>query len=357
MKVAFLTRYGAKGASSRVRALQFGPALAASGIEPLFMPLLSDRYVESLYRGRRAWPEVARSYVRRVAQLAGARSCDLIWIEKELLPGIPAMVELLLLGDRPFVLDFDDAVFHSYDMSSSATIRGVLGGKIDELMKAARLITVGNSYLEARATAAGARRIEQIPTVVDLDRYRLLEAKERGRLGSHPLSIVWIGSPVTARYLEIVREPLQRIAERREIELRVIGAAAPDWAGVRALSVSWAEATEALDVARGDIGIMPLVDSAWERGKCGYKLVQYMASGLPVVASPVGANRDIVMPGQTGFLAQTSADWEAALEQLAANPALRGEFGRRGRLRVESDYCVQAVAPRLVRLLYEAGRV
>ena len=335
--------------------MQFFPALTAAGIEPVFLPLFSDAYLDALYSGHRSLREVARCYGRRLRQLRRARACDLIWIEKELLPFVPAAIENWLLRDRRYVLDFDDAIFHNYDLSSSAWVRRFLGSKIDRLMARARLVSVGNSYLQDRAVAAGAVRVERLPSVIDLARYRSSALARNPPPAGAPFVVVWIGSPATVRYLSLVREPLQQLAARRAIELRVIGAAAPDWPGVRAVSIAWSEETEAAQIAACDVGIMPLHDSPWERGKCGFKLVQYMASGLPVVASPIGINVDIVVPGVDGFLAGTAEQWEAALVQLANDQSLRQAMGQRGRAKVESRYSVQAVAPRLAELLGEAA--
>ena len=279
----------------------------------------------------------------------------MIWIEKELLPFLPATFEHWLLRGRAYVLDFDDALFHNYDLSRSAFIRRLLGRKIDRLMAGARLVTVGNSYLEARAVAAGAARVERLPSAIDLNRYPATIGKDASEANGGKLVVVWIGSPATVHYLDIVQGPLRWLAARVPMQLRVIGASAPDWPGVPALSVAWTADTEAGQIAAGDVGIMPLHDRPWERGKCGYKLIQYMACGLPVVASPVGMNVDIVSVGSDGFLAASSDEWEETLAQLALDPKLREAMGRRGRTKVESQYSLQVVAPRLVTLLREAA--
>jgi len=355
VKVAFLTRYGRRGASSRVRAMQFAPALSALGIESVFLPLLGDAYLDALYRGR--WPLtiVAGSFAQRLRTIGAARRCDLIWVEKELLPFAPAAFESWLLRARGYVLDFDDALFHNYDLSRSAFVRRILGRKIDRLMAAARLVTVGNAYLEARAVAAGAVRVERLPSAVDLDRYPEPVGKRRPAAPGSAVVVVWVGSPATVRYLEIVREPLQRLASRAPLHLRVIGAPAPRWAGVPAIGIDWSADTEAAQIASGDIGIMPLTDGPWERGKCGYKLIQYMACGLPVVASAVGMNTEIVADGVDGLLAASAEQWETSLERLALDAVLRDDMGRRGRTKVEAQYSVQVIAPRLAGLLREAA--
>jgi glycosyltransferase involved in cell wall biosynthesis len=117
----------------------------------------------------------------------------------------------------------------------------------------------------------------------------------------------------------------------------------------------WDEATETAEIGNFDVGIMPLPDNPWERGKCGFKLIQYMACGKPVVASPVGVNREIVVEGVNGFLASTQKEWVDALLRLKENPALRRTMGERGRRMVEERYCLQVTAPRLQRILLDAA--
>lgn len=357
MKVAFLTRYADRGASSRVRATQFGSALAGLGIEASFWPLLSDRYLALRYAGERAIGEVLACYWHRLRDIGAVRSTDLLWIEKELLPYAPSGFEAWLLDERQYVLDFDDAIFHNYDLANSNIVRRLLGHKIDRLMAGAALVTAGNSYLAARAVAAGSRHVEWLPSVVDLNCYPPPSlAAPRSRPANAPLRVVWIGSPSTVRYLDLVRAPFERAAREQPLALHVIGAGAPRWDGVETVSMAWSASSEAAVIGAGDVGIMPLLDTPWERGKCGYKLIQYMACGLPVIASPVGMNTEIVTAGIDGLLAATEAQWTEGLLQLAADPVLRWQMGAHGRAKVEVEYSVQAVAPRLALLLREAAR-
>lgn len=334
--------------------MQFGKALGALGIQSVFLPMLGDAYVSALYGGGRRTLEVVHGYLQRTRQIVDAGRCDVIWLEKELFPFLPAAIELWLLRGRMFVLDLDDALFHGYDMSASAFVRWILGRKIDRLMARARVVTVGNGYLEARAEGAGAARVVRLPSVVDLERYPSRTESGAILIGA-PLRVVWIGSPATVHYLELVREPLQRVAEQVRLEVLVIGAPAPAWPGVTAFTIPWDVDAEAAQISAGDVGIMPLEDGPWERGKCGYKLIQYMACGLPVVASPVGINAEIVDHGVDGFLASTAKHWEDSIRELAGDAVLRREMGRRGRAKVEQGYCVQAVAPRFAAVLKEAA--
>ncbi len=352
MSVMSYPRYAPLGASSRIRWLQFLPELRRLGLDIEVSPLLDDEYLRRKYAGRSTFRFIVRAYVRRAAALLARRStADVVWVEKELWPWAPAWLERLAWGRRPVVLDYDDAVFHSYDLHRSRVARALFGGKIDRLMRAAALVVAGNDYLAQRARQAGAPRVELLPTVVDLRRYAVTE---RPREPDDPLRIGWIGSPATIAYMRQLAAPLAALAKNRRVVLRLIGATL-DLPGVPTEHVPWTEAGEAQSIAELDVGVMPLPDSPWERGKCGYKLVQYLACGVPVVASPVGVNTKIVQPGRNGFLATTDAEWLQALTCLADDAALRRRLGAQGRELVESRYSLQVAAPTLAAWLHELG--
>ena len=346
MRVLALTRYGRLGASSRLRTLQYVGPLAATGIELTPEPLLGDDYLRALYgRHQRVAPTI-RGYLRRFGRLLGAGGYDAVWIEKEALPWMPALIELNLWPRGiPIVLDYDDAVFHRYDSHPSSAVRALLGHKLDRLMARAELVVAGNQYLADRAHSVGAPRVEIIPTVVDLSRYRPATASPARRL-----TIGWIGSPSTAHYLDIVKPALARLRQSVDFRAVAIGARPEQVVGSVFEAVPWSEATEVQTLSGIDVGVMPLPDNPWERGKCGYKLIQYMALGLPVIASPVGANRTIV-GGDAGFLPADGQAWLADLAALAADPKLRHEMGLAGRRRVEAGFSLSIQAPRLARFL------
>lgn len=354
MKVLALTRYGRLGASSRLRICQFLPRLEAHGIAVTVAALSPDEYLTRLYAGRRPGSfSIMGDYLRRAREVLGVRSYDLVWLEKEIFPGAPALVERVLprLGAR-YVVDYDDATFHKYDRSTNPLFRHLWPGKIDAVMQHAELVVVGNDYLAERARGAGARRVEVLPTVVDLARY---DARPRT---SAPFAIGWIGTPVTQRYLTPAAQALADVCTDGRGRVLLVGAAEapPVLAGTAVELRPWSEEREAHDIQDFDVGIMPLDDTEWERGKCGYKLIQYMASGRAVVASPVGVNPGIVEHGVSGFLASSPDEWRAALARLRDDPALRVRMGEAGRRRVEGRYTLEAAEPRLRGLLTAAAR-
>jgi hypothetical protein len=172
LKILILTRYGRRGASSRVRFLQFLTTLGTRGMSFSVQPFFDDEYVSGLYRGERTRAgKVLAAYFRRFRALSFTRRYDLIWVEKEALPWLPAALELAAMRGTPYVVDLDDAWFHRYDQNPSPIIRGLMGGKIDAVMRNSAVVVAGNEYLANRARLAGAKRIELIPSVIDFDRY------------------------------------------------------------------------------------------------------------------------------------------------------------------------------------------
>ncbi len=352
MKVLLLSRYGPLGASSRVRFLQFLPYLQAKGIELAVKPLLSDTYLKALYNGGSRWREVLNGYTTRILALLTARRFDVLIIEKELFPFMPAIAERFLkLRGVPYVVDYDDALFHRYDCHPNPWVRQLLGQKIDSVMRHAECVTAGNQYLAERAHKAGAKKVQIIPTVVDADRYQ-----PKQKADAAVLTVGWIGSPQTSRYLKPLLPMFESLKQELPVRFVAVGANSKDFEGTPVEVWPWTEESEVESVQQFDIGVMPLVDSPWERGKCGYKLIQYLACGVPVVASPVGVNCEIVKEGENGRLADSVEQWHQALGAMlkAGQPRL-AKMGNAGRKQVVDWFSLQAQAPRLLAALKNAA--
>jgi len=226
----------------------------------------------------------------------------------------------------------------------------LLGQKIDSVMRHAAIVIAGNNYLAERAYRAGANRVEIIPTVVDTERY---QPKQKA-VGEVPI-VGWIGTPQTSRYLKPLLPVFESLKNEMPVRFVAVGANPEDFEGTPVEAWPWSEESEVASVQQFDIGIMPLVDSPWERGKCGYKLIQYMACGVPVVASPVGVNCEIVVSDKNGLFADSAGEWDKALRTLInVDSEVRKRMGGAGRARVEEWYSVHAQASRLLNKLYEA---
>jgi glycosyltransferase involved in cell wall biosynthesis len=351
MKILVLPRHAELGASSRLRLLQYLPWFERANFQVEVASFFSDELLSAKYaQGKYSVLGLLAAYSKRIARLMQRHNFDLVWIEKEALPWLPASLEVALLRGVPYVLDFDDATFHNYDIHPSSWVRRLMGHRIDHLMAHSAMTVVGNQYLAARATSAGAKVVEVIPTVIDLDRYPLQGQKNQTSQSSAIQRIVWIGSPTTAKYLSLIAAPLKELAQTHKFVLRVIGAEV-EISGIDVELCPWSASTEADLISECDVGIMPLLDTPWEQGKCGYKLIQYMACGLPVVASPIGANLDIVKNGANGYLASSPQEWLTALQSILNAPQACDAMGQAGRHDVESRYCIQKTAPAYIGLL------
>ncbi len=315
------------GASSRLRTYQFLPLWEEAGYGVRVASFFNGGYLKDVYGQRRpsVW-NVLGCYFRRFWVLMGAWRYDLIWVEKELFPYLPAWAEWLLAKLGPgYVVDYDDAVFHRYDTQGNYLVRNLLGRKIDRVMARAKTVFAGNEYLAQRAKAAGAKSVILLPTVIDPNRYRKKEAHASGKVW-----IGWIGSPSTLKYVKAIKQELEEVCREANAGLLLVnGHDGFSFQGDLKM-IPWTEAGEVEAILQMDIGIMCLPDNEWERGKCAYKLIQYMACGLPVVASPVGMNVEVVRNGENGFLAAGSAEWKEALLTLVRDAGMRKRLGEKG---------------------------
>lgn len=340
MRILALAKYGERAASTRQRLLQFSPFLQRNGIDLDVRPLLDNDYLDALMNGRpRSRGDIVRAYGRRVGALPEARGYDAVWIQYELFPYLPFLDGLLAAASpKPIIYDIDDAIFHMYDAHRSSAVRRLIGGKLRPLMRRAAICLCGNTYLRDYVLAAGGRALV-VPTVVDTDSLRPAPKSES------PLTVGWIGSPSTWRYVEPLLPILLPVLVRLGARFRVVGAG-PAARGIAHIdALDWSEQREAADLQSMDIGLMPVPDEPWARGKCGYKLIQYMACGLPVIASPVGVNGIIVENGVEGYLARTPDDWVDALQALAQDRDLRRNMGEAGRRKVVDAYSRHSQEP------------
>ena len=347
VKVLLLHKYGPKAASFRYRFQQYLPYLESNGLECTVSSLLDDDYLTYRFdTGRISVRPVFRAFARRLSDLVHAHRYDLVIIYCELLPYFPAVLERYLEARKiPYIVDLDDAIFHSYDQSEVPFVRWLLGGKIKKVIQGASCVFAGSRYLADYSRQQNSN-VVILPTVIDLNRYERIKKVEQGL--RKPFTIGWIGSPSTSLYLESIGHVLRKFCEQHDARVVLVGSGNIQLPEVPVEFREWAEATEISDLLEFDVGIMPLSDSPWSRGKCGFKLIQYMACGLPVIASPVGVNVDIVDHGQNGFLAGTEQQWLEALNTLWKDPELRGSMGAAGRQRIEAKYSVQVTAPIVV---------
>jgi glycosyltransferase involved in cell wall biosynthesis len=348
-----LPKYSRLGASSRYRCYQYHPAMQDAGLKFIESSLFDDAYLASKYEnGRVNFYYILRAFLSRIWRVLAIPKGSVVFIEYELIPYAPAILERWLKWRRcRLVVDYDDALFHQYDSHKNFWVRLFLSDKIATVMSLAHTVVVGNSYLADYAKRVGAASVKLIPSVIDLERYSIKKIVKTPR----QFTIGWIGSPSTARYLKDIVPALTALCKDGGARVCLVGSGHIDLPGVQMEVISWCEDTEVNDIHRFDVGIMPLPNEPWTRGKCGFKLIQYMACGLPVVASPVGANCEIVEDGVNGYLASTNEEWVRALENLRSDIELRSRMGASGRKRVQEKYCLSVTAPRVVKLLKECA--
>lgn len=352
ISVLGLSLYGHQAASHRVRLSQFLPGLEAAGIDLRIHSLLDDAYLQrSFSGGRPSLRGLLAAYGRRIQALRQADRFDLAIVHCELLPFLPGWLERQLL-QIPFLYDYDDAFFLKYRSGRLRLLQPLLGAKADRLMAAAMAVTAGNAGLATYASRFNSS-VSVLPSVVDTDHFRPAD-RSRAVCSGQPFTVGWIGSPSTAPYLQLLIDPLQQLARERPVRLLVVGGSAPVIAGVEVIEQSWSLEQEVSLIQQFDVGVMPLPDTPWSRGKCAYKLIQCMACGISVVASRVGANMDAVSSG-CGLLADSSQQWLTALRQLAADPAGRLQLGAAAHQWVERRYSLRSALPVLTSVIQRAA--
>jgi len=348
-RLLVLSRYSRMGASSRLRTMQYEPWLEEAGFEVEYSALFDDKYLKCLYSGQGSKIDFFKYYFKRIVQLRRSAQFKLIWIEYEALPWLPWFVERALLPSAvSIVSDYDDAIFHRYDQHRSQFVKKFLGQKINNIMRYSKLVTVGNGYLANHARNACSESVMLIPTVVNLSQYsQNLEFCKKPAV-----KIGWIGTPNT--WLTFGKEKYNLLQETLISNNAIFAAVGAQLHAERfgiLEMIPWSEGTEVNDILSMDIGIMPLDNSAWSKGKCGYKLIQYMACGLPVVASPIGVNKAIVEHGVSGFLAENDEEWLHYINILLSDKDLRHRMGSAGRKKVEKEYSLQVWGPKVASML------
>jgi glycosyltransferase involved in cell wall biosynthesis len=335
----------------RYRIEQWAPLLERHGVRVTFAPFLAPSGMDVLYRPGHAAAKIGhtlRGYARRVTHAMAGPRPDLVFVYRESAPLAPAWFERLVGGRAPMVFDFDDAIYLPDASAANAWTRRVKGrGKVEALCRMSRHVTVGNALL-AEFASRHAAAVTVLPSTIDTDLYRVVPRESNRR----PV-VGWTGSETTLPHLLALAPALRRLRRAVDYQLLVIGGAA-NIEGVDVRSLPWSASREVEDLRAVDVGLMPLPDDEWSRGKCGMKALQYMALGIPAVVSPVGANRDIVQDGMNGFHAGTDDEWVDRLAQLLADPPLRTRLGAAARLTVERGYSAEVHVPRLAQVLREA---
>ena len=329
-KISVCTRYNTMGASSRLRFFMYKKLLEENGIFPQFRPLLGNGYLKRLYSGQKTQLHALHAMAKRFALLPFLKKNLLI--EYELLPFVSFDIENFFLKKRKYILSFDDAVWEKYNNSP-------LSDKFEKLASDARGIIVANEVLKNHLLKYNSNIIK-IPTAIDLDKYTV-DVKKSSRF-----TIAWIGTPVTYKECLLPFEKtLKEAAKKVDFELLIIARKGlPAIDGVNMQFVDWSDNDEINQLKRAHIGIMPLPENDFMRGKSAYKLIQYLGAGLPCVASPVGENKVLLSQGNIGFTASTEEEWIDCFKKLATDIELYNLLSKNA-LALAKEYSVQKYAP------------
>lgn len=338
IKVLGLALYGPLAASTRYRLGQYVPGLASQGIDLQIYHLLGDDYLRRRFTDS-ALPIAAmlKDGVARLADLLGQTKYDAAMLHCELFPLMPGWLERAMIR-LPYIYDFDDAFYLKYRSGRLGIAKPLLGNKFETVIAGAAAVTAGNQVL-AKYAAQYNLNTHYLPTVVDTGRY--LPARTKN---NQIFTVGWIGSPSTAPYLAELVDSLSVLGQEGPVRLIVIGGKAPAIPNVSVVEVDWHEQTEIELINSFDIGIMPLPNDDWSRGKCAFKLIQYMACAIPVIASNIGANAEVVID-ECGLLVTTPNDWLEGFRMLRDQPEKRTQMGQAGRERVIQYYSLNSALP------------
>ncbi len=356
IRVLALSPIPEEGAGCRFRVAQYLPFLREAGFDVTISSFYTPEFFRLVYRPGHYVRKAATFLTlarRRFRELGGIDNYDLVLLYREAIPlGPPIIERLIARRGIPIVYDFDDAIFLPNVSEANRAVSFLKNpGRVASVLRLSARVVVGNEFL-----AGYARRyndaVTVIPTVVDTHRF----VPAAHRPGGDAVPVVgWIGSPTTYPYLESLADVLRQAAARHRFVLKVSGAGRPvRMPGIDVQEVPWSLADEVSLFNTCDIGVYPLPDDDWSRGKCGFKAIQCMACGVPVVAANVGVNREIVEDGVNSFLAATPAEWVEKLGRLLSDPVLRGRMAEAGRRTIEARYSLDVTAPRLAAVLASA---
>lgn len=344
-KILFLVPYPlGEAPSQRFRFEQYFPALSREDYTFSVISFYSSASFKKLYQQSqlRTFLMVVVQWMYHVRVLAPAFRADWIFIHREVTPVGPPLYEWFLsqVLRKKIIYDFDDAIWHTDNVNESKwAARLRWRSKVSTLCKWSYKVSVGNDYLASFAQKFN-NRVVINPTTVDTSN---MHVPMRGEQRPTELVIGWTGSHSTLKYLELIEPVLMEIEQKySHVRFLVIANQRPNLRLARLTFRPWQKATEVADLGKIDIGLMPLPDDEWSKGKCGFKALQYMALEIPCVASPVGVNTKIINHGMNGFLCAGAEEWKQVLSLLIEDADLRRRIGTEGRKRVVSEYSTQA---------------
>jgi glycosyltransferase involved in cell wall biosynthesis len=349
VKAIVFLKYGTQAASTRYRFLQFQKECGKNGIVLEYSSLLDNDYLRPLFQeGRKNRMAALRGFLKRLKVLLFVHRYDIAIIHCELFPYLPSFFERWVRWRGvPYVYDYDDAIFHQYDRSAtlkSIFVKNFLSRKIAHVIHGASAVWAGSEYLAAYARAENPN-VQFFPTTIDMDRYLPRpQAQQSGYSKDRPFVIGWIGSPSTSVFVKEIQKPIREFCRKYPAKLVLIGSGPIDLPGIPLEILPWSEETEVPEIQKFDVGIMPLrIHSDWDKGKCAFKLIQYMGCGVPALGSNAGTNRDVIENNVSGFLAGSDDEWFRLLEKIYLDPAAARVVASAGREVIMGKYSMQSL--------------
>lgn len=327
--ISFFTRYTTRGPSSRYRHFQFFTRLLKYNYNLDINSFFDIEYLVRLYNDKRVskW-KVLFSYIKRIIDVI--LSAKNLVIEYELFPYLPYCFERAFIGQRRYILNYDDDMWHNYRK------RILLRKKHDNLVIDADGVIVANDVLYRRVKALNHNTV-RIPTVIDLDDYNQRTAK------FDQFTLVWIGTPVTYKYILSHKHVFQKLSEKLKYNLLIIASKALEKKKIENVSMTfydWDPEQEVLLMNRSHIGIMPLDEDEFSKGKSAFKIIQYYACGLPVVASGIGENKILIKNGVNGYLVNTDEEWVEKIREIYNKKRLYKSISNHNKV-MAKDYSIQ----------------
>jgi glycosyltransferase involved in cell wall biosynthesis len=333
----------------RFRIEQYIPYLKEAGIEIDMVPYFRQKDFDIMYGGGKVHQKIIAvfsGFFRRLTQLRNISKYDFIYVQRDVMPIGPAFFEWIykFVFRKKIIFDFDDAVW------MPGTIRTFYSrfrsyNKVAKVIQWSTATAAGNNFLLDYANTHTDKAV-WLPTVVDTERLHNKIKEQTAQV----VTIGWTGSFSTNYYMNTVAEALAKLNKKYGTNFLVISNSDPKLNNVKYDYLEWSHTDEIQDLLKADIGIMPLLDGDWELGKCGFKAIQFMALGIPVVASNIGANKDIIEHGIDSFLYDTMEEWMTYMEKLIENPQFRAEMGLQARKKVETQFSVRANLDKMIQL-------
>ncbi len=338
--------------SQRFRIEQWMPYLSAQQIEIDLLPFADGELMQVLHRPGEFASKAAqmlKAFYRRTGDVLKAKRYDAVFLHRAVCLAGPAFLERVMTLFRcPVIYDFDDAIFF-LDTTTANRAFGWLKfpGKTASICRLSSHVIVGNEYLADYARQFN-RHVTVVPTSIDTRQY---QPTEESNLKNGKVVLGWTGSSTSQTHLEWFAPVLAKLLKRREVEVRVISNRLPVLPDVPHVWREWRPETEVEELRHFDVGIMPMPDDPWARGKCSLKALQYMAMGIPTICAAVGTNREVIEHGKNGFLAATEAEWLDFLTALVDDVTLRQRLGAAGRQTIEQRYSMQQCANQLAKVI------